>query len=946
MAEGPPPPSSSDRGGDTQTLTAYTAAAANAPAHGVPGAFTAFNIGRYRVLRLIGQGGMGAVYEAEQEHPHRTVALKVIKAGLAMPDLLRRFEQEAQALGRLQHPGIAQIYEAGTAETGGGPQPFFAMELVSGRPLTAFARDRGLGTRERLELLARVCDAVHHAHQRGIIHRDLKPANILVDESGQPKVLDFGVARVTDSDAQATRQTDVGQLIGTLAYMSPEQVLADPLEIDTRSDVYALGLILYELLAGRLPYKTERTRIHEAVQAISEEEPPALGTIDRSFRGDIETIVARAIEKDKTRRYSSAASLASDIRRHLNDEPIVARPATTAYQLQKFARRHRAFVTGIAAVFVVLVAGVLASTWQAIRATRAEQTARQAESLARSQRDRATAAEAVSSRERDAATQERDRATRAEAEARQQRDQTLAEKRRADEEAATARAVNEFLQTDLLAQADTNTQTIGKPDPDIKARTLLDRAAEHVAGRFADKPRVDASIEATIGRAYRGLGLFPEAERHLSRAFNSYSGSVGREHPETLSTAETLGELYRTMGRYADAESLLEKTVESLRRTQGAGNARTLYALSGLASVYVAQGKYAKATPLLVESFDLERRTLGPDHATTVETMQQLARLEFVRGNVAEAERLLREVIEIGGRTLNPDHPRILGPMNSLAVVYQSQFKFAEAEELYTTLLETSRRVRGPEHPDTLNAMNNLGALDTDQGKFGEAESLYLKVLEGWRKQFGPEHPRTLTLLSNLAFLYQVQGKYAKAESTGIQVLGVRRQVLGPDHPDTLESMHILAGVYAAEQKVSAAESLYLQTLEARRRVLGPRHARTTDSMASLGEVKNGAGKYAEAEPLLRECLQIQKETAPDDFRRFRTETLLGDSLLHQRKYAEAESILLSGYEGLKQRETRMPASRRPKVREAGAAIVALYDAWGQPAQAARWREQLTSASK
>ena len=307
-------------------------AAASAP-------FQPANLGNYRILRLLGEGGMGVVYQAEQEHPRRVVALKVIKPGLVSPELLRRFEHEVRALGRLQHPGIAQIYEAGTAETGFGPQPYFAMEFIRGRPLLEYAVQQQLNTRERLDLMVRICEAVHHAHQRGVIHRDLKPSNILVDETGQPKILDFGVARATDSDAHATRQTDLGQLVGTLAYMSPEQVLGDPLELDTRSDVYTLGVILYELLAGCMPYRIS-DKLHEVVHVIKEEEPTPLSSINRSYRGDVETIVAKALEKDKTRRYPSAADLGADIQRYLRDEPIVARPASTIYQLRKFARRR------------------------------------------------------------------------------------------------------------------------------------------------------------------------------------------------------------------------------------------------------------------------------------------------------------------------------------------------------------------------------------------------------------------------------------------------------------------------------------------------------------------------------------------------------------------------------------------------------------------------------
>jgi serine/threonine protein kinase len=319
-------------------------------------------IGRYRIVRRIGQGGMGAVYEAEQENPRRTVALKFINQGLVSSDQLRRFERESQALGRLQHSGIAQIYEAGTAEFGHGPQPYFAMELIRGETLREYADQHRLSIRERLEMMARICDAVHHAHQRGLIHRDLKPDNILVDNSGQPKVLDFGVARMTNDDTKATLSgTGDGQLLGTLPYMSPEQALADPLEVDTRSDVYALGVILYELLSARLPYPLSE-KMHEALQTIREQDPARLSSINREYRGDIETIVAKALEKDKARRYASASELEADIRRHLRDEPIMARPPSAAYQLQKFARRHKALVAGTAAVFVVLMVEAVIAT--------------------------------------------------------------------------------------------------------------------------------------------------------------------------------------------------------------------------------------------------------------------------------------------------------------------------------------------------------------------------------------------------------------------------------------------------------------------------------------------------------------------------------------------------------------------------------------------------------
>ncbi len=346
-------------------------------------------IGQYRVLEVIGQGGMGVVYRAEQENPRRTVALKVIRPGLQSRDLLRRFAHEGQVLGLLQHPGIAQVFEAGTAEAGFGPQPFFAMELILGRPLTEYVEARHLDIRQRLELLANVCDAVQHAHQKGVIHRDLKPANILVDASGQPKILDFGVARATDADLRATvPETLPGQLIGTLAYMSPEQISGDPRQLDTRSDVYALGVIGYELLAGRVPFDVSTKTIPQAARTITEEEPPSLGTINRVFRGDLATIVAKALEKDKNRRYQSASGLAEDIRRYLADQPILARPATTFYQLRKFARRNRPLVAGVLTAFAALTLGLI-GTWRGYVQATAQRRAAEAD------RNRAFQAEAL-----------------------------------------------------------------------------------------------------------------------------------------------------------------------------------------------------------------------------------------------------------------------------------------------------------------------------------------------------------------------------------------------------------------------------------------------------------------------------------------------------------------------------------------------------------------------
>ncbi len=936
-------PPAEDASGETST-SLHATARARAMAPGVPE-----SIGRYRILRLVAQGGMGAVYEAEQEKPNRIVALKVIKPGYANAEMTRRFEQESQALGRLHHPGIAQIYEAGSADTPFGVQPYFAMELIDGVSLVIYANEHKLDARARLSLLASICDAVHHAHQRGLIHRDLKPTNVIVDTSGQPKILDFGIARITDSDGQATRETNVGQLVGTLPYMSPEQVMADSFEIDIRCDVYALGVILYELLAGQLPFDLDRKAIHQAVQIIREQEATRLSAVDRFYRGDIETIVAKTLEKQKSRRYDSAADLAADIRRFLHNEPITARPPSSAYQLQKFARRNRALVIGIAAVFVVLIAGIVASSMESVRAKRAEVTARQAEVQERTERDRAVTAENSATQERDravtaehAATEARDRAVKAEAQAKRERDTAVVEKRRADTEAATAKAINDFLTTDLLAQASAVGQgSNAKADPDIKVRTVLDRAAGRIVGRFNGKPQVEGSIESTIGTTYWHLGIYPEAKHHLARALDLDRAELGHDNPVTLAVGTTLGETYHSAGNYAQSEALLGDTYETSLRSRGADDPQTLNAARALAGVYVAESKYAEAEPMLADLLERSRRVLGADSENTLDATDVLARVYFMRSKFPDAERLLQDMITIQRRVFGPEHPFTVRTMNNLAVLYQRKQRNQDAEKLYVTVIDIQRRVSGPAHPETLNALNNLGVLYSVEGKYSEAAPIYENVLEQWRKQLGPEHPLTLAVMSNLARLKHGQRDLAGAETLGHLVLEIRTRVLGAEHSHTLQSQIILASIFEEEGKYAEADPLFTRVIEVRQRVLGPRNPDTLDAIAHLGELRIDQARYAEAEAMLRGCLDIQKQTMPSDYRRYLTETLLGASLAGDHKYVEAEPLLVGGYEGMKQNAAAVSDLNRQKMKKVGELVVNFYAAWNKPDKAAEWRQIL-----
>jgi eukaryotic-like serine/threonine-protein kinase len=923
-------------GAETEPSGAHLSGATSS--HSLPTA-----IGRYRIVRLLGQGGMGAVYEAEQDQPRRSVALKIVKPGFCTPEGLWRFEHESQALGRLQHPGIAQIYEAGTADTGFGPQPYFAMELIRGQSLMTHVEAHQPDTRQRLALMVRICDGVHHAHQRGLIHRDLKPGNILVDDTGQPKILDFGVARMAGTEVEVARQTSLGQIVGTLSYMSPEQVLADPLELDIRSDVYSLGVILYELLAGRLPYNVSHRQLPEAVRTIREEDPTSLSSISRIYRGDIETIVGKAMEKDKARRYASAAELSADIRRYLGDEPIAARPPSTGYQLQKFAHRHRALVGGIAAVFVVLAGGIVASTSQAIRANRAGE----------------------------AALAERDRAVAAEARAQQERNAALSEKRRADSAAAEAQATNNFLEDDLLAQADVSNQSKpgAGPDPDLRVRTALDRAADRITGKFNKQPEVEASIRDTIGRTYTSLGVYQDARKQLERALAVRRRVLGVEHPKTLLTMMHIGTLDIRQGQYAEAEALFSQTLEIQRRVLGPEHADTLLSMSGLANVhrargkfpqaealhsqileirqrvlgpeqpetltsmknladaYQSQGKYAQAEVFLSQALEIQRRVLGTEHPDTLLSMNSLADVYQSRGKYAQAEALFSQTLEIQRRVRGPEHPSTLETMNSLAGAYYLEGKYANAERLFSRTLETQRRVLGPDHPSTLASMQDLASTYLLQGNNAQAEALFSQILETQRRVLGPEHPATLTTMQNVASSYYLQGKYAQGETLFSQILDIQRRVLGPEHPDALTTMNNLANSYSALGKYAQEEALISQVLETRRRVLGPEHPDTLISMSNLADTYRELGKYAQAEALFSQTLEIQRRVVgrehPDTLSSMQ---FLADAYREQGKYAQAEALLSQ----IVEIRRRVLGQEHPDTLETAASLALAYQAQGK----------------
>jgi len=677
------------------------------------------HIGRYEIVRVIGEGGMGIVYEARQEQPRRTVALKLIRSPLPSKETLRRFHHEAEILGQLQHPGIACIYEAGTARIAGGgggigEQPFFAMELVRGMPLGDYAAQAKPSLRARLELVAKICDAVQHAHQKGVIHRDLKPGNILVDEAGQPKILDFGVARATNADVQTvTLMSAGGQLVGTLPYMSPEQVTGDPKMLDTRSDVYALGVILYEILSGKLPLDVRDRSVAEAVRTIRDEEPTRLSGAGHrvpELRGDVETIVAKALEKDRSRRYSSAGDLAGDIRRYLTNLPILARPPTTFYQLRKFTRRNKSLVTIVVVAFVSLCATLVSVTLERNRALEAERLAAQ-------------------------------------------------QRMEAERQAGIAKAVNDFLNDDLLAAAG----PLRTPNRDITMREVLDSASEKVGGKFEGQPETEASIHATLGRTYEYLGEYEAAEPHLEAALRLYRQVLGDEHLNTLNAMEDLALVYRRHARYSEAEELFTKALAGKRRLLGNQHFETAVSTNDLATLYHTVGRHEEAERLYLESLDIRRRLFGEQHAETAACECNLANLYQVLGRYDQAEAMHERALETRKRTLGSEHPDTLMSMNSLAKVYNSRKEYDRAEPLWREVMAVRRRTLGEQHADTLKTMNNLAVLCRNSDRYEEAERLFIDVLAGQRKLLGDDHPHTLVTTNNLADLYRQMKRYREA---------------------------------------------------------------------------------------------------------------------------------------------------------------------------------------
>jgi serine/threonine protein kinase len=801
-------------------------------------------VGPYRLVRRIGEGGMGAVYLAERagEGFTQRVALKLIRAGYADPQLQQRLAAERRILARLEHPGIARLIDGGTTPSG---QPFYAMEFVEGTDLLRYCDDHSLPLRARLKLFIQICEAVHYAHQQLVVHRDLKPGNILVTVDGRPKLLDFGLAKLLEHDGGRDATQTASWL--TPAYASPEQLRAG--RVSTLTDVYALGVVLYELLTGRLPYEVERLHPAELTRVVCEVVPPApsavvatgmvFGTSPRRLRrrlaGDLDVIALKALAKEPERRYASAAEFADDLRRYLEGQPVVARPDSLVYRASKLMQRHKASVAAACAVIVFLVGGLGAALWQAREASAAR--------------------------------------SRAEAALRQSRD------------------VSAF----LLGLFDASDPQAAIGDT-VAARALLRRGVAEVE-RLDGQPVIQARMLMTLGHVYENLGRYQDAERLYLRALGQRRTVLGPHDVEVAENMDHLGALYRHMGRYHEADSLYHVALDIKSDLLGAEHpavAETLYLL-GFLMPYL--GRMEESEAFYRRALAIQRRTLRPDDPRLSETMIQLATILSRRGTQDEAEALLREALATRVAAYGSGTPLVADAQTYLAdFLHGVRQQDAEAERLYREAIAVHRRSPDGGLSELTHAIEGLAEVAETVGRYGESETLRREIVQTRRDYFGPGHPAVANGLAGLGDFLHRRGRLAEAEQLGRQEIAILQASMGPEHHAMASALARMGTLLTDEGRYRDADSVFREAIAMRERVSGPHHALLAVVLADYAHLLTERGRFAAAEAALARALDIVEGQYPD-------------------AHPDAQKVIRG--------------------------LVALYERWNRPADAARYRARV-----
>jgi eukaryotic-like serine/threonine-protein kinase len=889
-------------------------------------------LGPYKLMEQIGEGGMGLVFVAEQQPPlRRKVALKLIKPGMGSRDVLARFEAERQALALMDHPNIARVLDAGTTDSG---QPYFVMELVKGIPIVEYCDRQQLTARARLELFVAVCQAVQHAHGKGIIHRDLKPSNILVAlHDGVPvvKVIDFGVAKAIGQQlTEKTIYTGFNQLIGTPMYMSPEQAGMSGLDIDTRTDIYALAVLLYELLTGTTPFDKERLRTaayDEMRRIIREEEPPRPSTristlgeaantvsfnrqtdpkgLSRLVRGELDWIVMKALEKDRNRRYDTASALAADVQRYLADEPVQAGPPSAWYRFGKFARRNKGPLLAASVIFLVLAGGSVGTTVGLVQAEQAWQ---------------AEAARAAGER----------------------RAKETAEKRLTQIEKGMDLLGSLFEDLDPWAE-----EKEGRPLRAILG-DRLDQAAAALEGETVGDPLVVARLQDRLGRTYLGLGHAAPAEALFAKAVTTRQAHLGADHRLTLASQHNQALAYQAAGKQNEAIKLFEQVRDAQVEVLGADNLDTLTTLHDLAVAYWRAGKPAEAIPLLEQVRDGRVKKLGEDHDRTLATLQDLAGAYLAADRFPEAIALAEKVRDAQVKKHGEDHPRAIDALDRLAYTYQAAYKMKQALALFEQARNAIVPKLGDYHPLTLRILHNLAHMYRVYGRTPEAIALFEQVRERQTMVLGGHHPSTLITLLELALAYRDAGQLDRALPLAEQAAaGVERLKFA--HVEAWRIIDTLCDCHERLGQYDRAEVWWRKWLAVVKEKDGPESAAYARDLAGLGSNLLRQKRYAEAEPILRECLASRRDKRPEARETFHAQSLLGAALLGQQKYAETEPLLVQAYQGMIQLEKdpgqgRHDPSIKERLTDALERLVQLYDAWGMKDQADEWRRKWEEA--